>query len=422
LYSSNLLKTKAERWRNRFGRNNMDSDSEILTGALEIAALAYRRQIPNRTLLGPDPDRAVMDPVCAAIERCTAFKAVAGHMLFSGGSGPVLDAPSLATRLFDKGVGWGEDIPGAVAWLLRLLNTRTAPGFFKTAIWGLSIDAEMSLTDSARLMPFAALPDSHMQRRISNWAKPCYDGSAWLSHSYYDVPGAALVRELSSFPYIGTDYAPFAKIAELEQEASDFWTLVEAASVGHPLAIGCWFEWADRDLEFSEWENTINWILPEIPPRVSRSTPVDMRAIQENLGNYAALPANLQSVILRSMKRFALSQCRHQPIDHVLDLALAFEIAVSGEGDHAPPGWKVSVRSTQLIGGTLEKRQANRATISALYDLRNKATHGSELASQSVEKTLQDSSALYITLVKNILSLRQKPDWKSLELEPRASS
>jgi hypothetical protein len=212
------------------------------------------------------------------------------------------------------------------------------------------------------------------------------------------------------------------KLAELEQEARDFWALVEAASVGHPLAIGCWFEWADRDLEFSEWENTINWLLPEIPPHVSRSTPADMQAIQDNLANYAALPANFQSVLLRSMKRFTLSQCRHQPIDRVLDLALAFEIAVSEHGDNAPPSWKVSVRSTQLIGGALERRQANRATIGALYDLRNKATHGSALQSQSVEKTLEDSSALYVALVKNILSLRRKPDWKSLELEPRAST
>jgi hypothetical protein len=62
------------------------------------------------------------------------------------------------------------------------------------------------------------------------------------------------------------------------------------------------------------------------------------------------------------MNRFTLSQCRHQTIDRILDLALAFEIAVSGgDGDSAPPGWKVSVRSAQLIGGALKARQSNRS-------------------------------------------------------------
>ena len=130
------------------------------------------------------------------------------------------------------------------------------------------------------------------------------------------------------------------------------------------------------------------------------------------------------------MNRFTLSQCRHQLIDRILDLALAFEIAVSEEGDNAPPSWKVSVRSTQLIGGTLRERQENRTNIGALYELRNKATHGGELSSKlhlksntkkTVEQVLKDCSGLYVILMRIMLSLRRKPEWRSLELEPRAT-
>jgi hypothetical protein len=307
-------------------QGNIMDDRDILIDALENAARAYREQSPPPSLLS-GPDSTVIDPLSAAIRRCAAFQSVAGHVLFSGGSGPVIDAPALASKLFSGRERWNgerreQDIPSAVDWLLRLLATREAPGIFKAVIWGISIDEEVSLVDSSRLMPFSALPDSYMKGRISERAKPCYNNSVWVSHTYFDVPQAAFLKEVPNFPYIRTDFASFDVIKQLEMEARDFWVLIQAAAVGNPLVIGCWFEYADRELEFAEWENTLGWILPEIPPHVARCTPADLNVIQANLRNYIAFPTNLQSALLRSMKRFVLSQCRHGMIDRVLDLAL----------------------------------------------------------------------------------------------------
>lgn len=336
----------------------------------------------------------------------------------------MVSAPLLASHLFQKGErGFDPNIPEAVEWLLRLLATRDTPGCFKAAIWGLSVDEEVIFPDSFRLIPFASMPNSYLKGRILDRARPCYDGSAWISHTYFDAPRAVLVKEVPSFPYIrALPDDLFRTIAHLEQKARDHLVLIEAASIGHPLAIGCWFEYAHRDLDFLEWQNTITWMLPEIPPRVSQFTPADMNAIQDNLRNYAAFPTKSQSSLLRSMTRFTLSQCRHQMSDRILDLALAFEVAVSEDGQNIPASWKVSVRSAQLIGGTLEKRQENRATISELYALRNKATHGSDLKSKSdktVAQIVQESSNLYVTMMKLLLSFCKQPDWTSIELEPR---
>ncbi len=400
----------------------MCDDKAILTSALQNAARAYREMNPHPTLLGPNPDRSVLEPLSAAIGSCVAYRAVAGHVLFSGGSGPVLDSYSLAVRLFSRGVRFEEDISGAVDWVLRLLTTRKATGLFKAAVWGLSCDQQVTLSKTSRLVPFAALPDSYMKGRILERAKPCYDGSAWMTQNYYDMPLAAFVEEVPNFPYIRTDNASFQLMAELECHAHELWVLIQAASVGHPLAVACWFEYAERDFEFSEWENTFTWLLPEIHPHVERCSPADVVAIQANLANYNALRHKRRATLLRSMERFRLSQCRREAIDRVLDLALAFEIAVSDQGEYIPPGWKVSVRSTQLIGGPLLVRQQNRATISALYELRNQATHGStlktKLTKKSTEQILQENSDLYVTLMKRLLALRLKPDWKSVELEP----
>jgi hypothetical protein len=402
----------------------MHDERAILIGTLENAARTYAEIDPRPTLIGSDPDSSIIDPIATAIESCSAYQAVAGHMVFSGGSGPVLHSHALAVHLFSRGVSWGNDIPGAVDWLLRLLTTREAKGLFKAAIWGLSLDQEVTLIGTSRLMPFAALPDSYMKRRISERAKPCYDGSVWMDQRLYDVPLVAYVEEVPNFPYIGADGACFRMMNELVWQAHALWVLIQAASVGHPLVVACWFEYADRDLEYSEWENTFTWLLPEIPPHVKRCSPADIQGIQANIANYRALSPGRRSTLSRSMERFRQSQCRREAIDRILDLALAFEIAVSDKGDNAALGWKVSVRSTQLIGGPRKERKHNRATISALYSLRNQATHGGTLKAikKPIDEMLQDNSELYVLLMKRLLALRLKPDWKAVELEPTGAT
>ncbi|MDA9488845.1 hypothetical protein XI08_06395 [Bradyrhizobium sp. CCBAU 11361] len=123
------------------------------------------------------------------------------------------------------------------------------------------------------------------------------------------------------------------------------------------------------------------------------------------------------------MERFRLSQSRKQPIDRVLDLALSFEIALSDQGDNAPPSWKVSVRTAQLVGGPVDVRSSNRQAIASLYELRNQATHGGSLkprGGKTVDAILQDSFDLYVSTIGKLLDLGSKPDWKTVELEPLA--
>jgi hypothetical protein len=99
----------------------------------------------------------------------------------------------------------------------------------------------------------------------------------------------------------------------------------------------------------------------------------------------------------------------------------AFEIAVSGSsGSAAPPGWKVSVRAAQLIGGALAERQANRAKVSELYRIRNQVTHGGRVKGpkKTQEDALKESPGIYRSLVRSFLRLGREPDWDALELEP----
>ena len=116
------------------------------------------------------------------------------------------------------------------------------------------------------------------------------------------------------------------------------------------------------------------------------------------------------------MDRYTLSQCRHALIDRVLDLALAFEIAVSQKGDQGAVRWKVSVRTAQLVGETIEQRKSVRHVVGQLYDLRNKATHGSTLAGAEGETVLQ-CTEIYQLLLQKLFQFGHRPDWSSIELE-----
>jgi hypothetical protein len=257
-----------------------ESDRSILIAALEEAALAYRALQPTPSLLGPDAPPETMTALAAEIDRCESYRAIAGKVLFSGGSGPVLASDSLASRLFSKGVRWGNDVPGAADWLIRLMTTRETTGLFKAAIWGLEVGTEVSLSKTTRLMPFAALPDSYMRGRLAERARRCYDGSSWMTQNYFDIPSAAYVEQVDQFPYIRSDNASFLKMNDLIWRVHEFSIVAQAACVGQPLAVASWFEYADRDLEFSEWENTYTWLLPEVHPHVKHAVPADNDVIR----------------------------------------------------------------------------------------------------------------------------------------------
>jgi hypothetical protein len=358
-----------------------------------------------------------------AISECETFKSVAGDMAYTGGSGPILTADLLAGYLFSKGEN--GNTTEAVQWLLRMLETREATGLFKVAVWGLSIDEELTLEDSSQIVSFTALPTSYMKDRILERAKGCYDSSVWLAHNYFDKPGVAFVTKIPNFPYISSDGAPFVKVAELQKKAREFWVFVQAAAVGHPLAIACWFEYEDQSIDFNQWQNSIAWILPEIHPRVAKSTAVSAKAIQASLQSFSALPAEVRKRLLRSMERFELSQCRYAIVDRILELTLAFEIAVSGPSrTEGAISWKVSVRSAQLVGGALAKRKSTRDAVNSLYRLRSRATHGGDLSKSDqaeLEEILSLCRSIYSELISSFLTLNKEPEWESLELEARST-
>jgi hypothetical protein len=403
----------------------MSDDRNNLIGALKATVERWEQWRQDKTLLTQySPDRSVLAPLESAIEQCEAFRAVVGKSLFSGNAGVVLFANRLALPLLHRAITPDEEaLDSAVDWLIRLLNTREARGVHITAVWGLQVDREIKIAQGTSLLPFGSLSDRHMKRRILERAQKLRNGAVFAGNRFFDVPGTAIVKKIADFPYIGSPLESFSKFDEVNDKLKNALLFLEAVASSQPLAAASWFEYEDQDLDINEFENYLNWISTEIEPFVQAHTVVDSSLVKNEATAFGSLPEGWKSDLLRSMERFSQSQRRHQLVDRILDLTIAFEIAVgSGAGDNAPLSWKVAVRSAQLIGGALAKRQRIRQTLSELYKLRSRGTHGGQLKASDRPKQeviYREASVIYRAVLSSFIALGTLPDWQRLELAPR---
>lgn len=405
----------------------MGDDLKILIAALNEALPKWAEWQKGKSLLmSYPPDNSILKPIEEAIRKCDAYCRVEGQSLFSGYSGVVLHANTLAIKLLYRG-DWPRDQPDTVEkaakWMLTVLQTKTANGFFIAPLWGLEVKDRIDLAKGLTLVPLENVPDSYAKKNLFERFHKTWDGSVWISQRYFEAPGGALLIRVENLQYIGAPSPPFEVIEALQFKTKELIEFIQASVTGEPVVTGCWFEYEDSDLDINSAENRVIWLLPEVLPHIKAHAPADPKALRELFGGFESLREELRSRLARSLERFALSQSRQKIADQVLDLALSFEIAVSGgKGDNAPPNWKVGVRSAQLIGGTLNARKETREALTELYKLRNIATHGgtfNEAQKREQRATVAKACAVYRQLITGFIALRDAPDWQTLELEPR---
>jgi hypothetical protein len=402
--------------------NAGSEEQKLLADAVDGALTAYRNKTRAQSLITRDaPDEGVLAPVMAAIEGCEDYQAVVGQSLFAIGTVEPIEARQLAQLTLSR-AEW-KSPSDAVDWLLDVLRTKTATVILKAAIWGISIDVDIRLSESSCLMQFDKLPPSYGKGLIADRKKWQQSPFVWYSDRHFDVPLTAYTVEIVDVPFISDfDFAfAFAQMDEATRSAIEVCRMIEGVCVGHPLPLAYWLEFQDSELNVVSNANFMAWSLPEVYPQIKNVTQLSSNIIAEHYVSFCKLAHDWKADLRRSMDRYTLSQCRHALIDRVLDLALAFEIAVSQKGDNLPVRWKVSVRAAQLIGGTMEERKSVRRAVGQLYELRNKATHGSTLAGAEWEVVFQ-CTKIYQSLLRRLFEFAHRPDWNSIELESPSRS
>jgi hypothetical protein len=384
----------------------MDALKSTLANALALHRAAGRQDY--------DPDDATLAEIKIVIEASAAYRQASGAVAFNGYEDVDLSSSTLSRRLF-----WKADAEGpqdATVWFQHILMTKRASGKLLAAIWGLEVDREVRLTNSARLLPFEHLPESPTKKRAEFSALMDVEDTVWISPWFHSSPNSVLVIDVPDLPFLRARSSRFAEFQSVEIEARKYFALLEALTAAQPIAIGHWFEFDDPRLTIWSEDPSLTWSHAEVPAEIEAAIQVDADEVSDDFERFFELPTGVQSDLLRSLKRFALSQCRRDPIDRVLDLVLAFEIAATKDaGDHLPPSWKVSVRSAQMIGGPLAQRLENRKLLRTLYDMRNAGTHGSSTIGGK-EDIIERAAALYPQFIRSLMRHGGKPDWPAIEL------
>jgi len=169
----------------------------------------------------------------------------------AGIPGVVLHAPALAAPLLYRADRKDLGAPGAADWLIRTLETRYTNGLFAVVIWGLSVDQPVEIANDMTLLPIDRLPDMPMKRRVTERAQKARYGAVWTSQNFLDAPGAAIVRKVVDFPYIGSPENSFGRLAKLESGVQAPLSFLKASAAGQPLVARSWFEYDDPDLDFN---------------------------------------------------------------------------------------------------------------------------------------------------------------------------
>jgi hypothetical protein len=388
---------------------------QMLAEAIDRGAVAYKNKTRGQTILARDgPDEEVLAPIMSAIQSCREYQDVANTNVFALNTVATVSADLLARRALSR-AEW-KSSADAAAWVFRVLGTRKTTIFLKAAVWGISIDEEMGLSQSARLLQFDRLPPTYGKGAIVDRNKWQASRSVWYSDRHFDTPLVAYVQEMRDVPFMAGIELAFERVNAAARSAIEFCRLIEGVCVTHPLPMAYWLEFEDDELDLAFTGSLLTWSLPEVHPRIETVTKLNPTVVFEHYGLYRELSNEWRADLRRSMDRYTLSQCRRELIDRVLDLALAFEIAVSQKGDNLPVRWKVSVRTAQLIGGTVADRKVVRRSVGRLYELRNKATHGSNLVGAESDVVL-DCMKIYPVLLQRLLRFSDRPDWSSIELD-----
>mgnify|MGYP003608658306 CR=1 FL=1 len=301
-----------------------------------------------------------------------------------------------------------------VDWLLKTWRTRKTHGYHIAAIWGLSLPSAIRLNETDTLQPFSEVPDCPFKRTIINRAKRTDSLVPWQSNAEWQEPTAALVRVIPDWVYIQENPIPDAVQWFPTLDDIDFFAML-TIQIGAPIVTGSGSALSDESLDLYSHHHAIYWEHPEVAPIIERVTELDPTLFINQREAFQTLPKKWRQRLLRAAARFSLSQCRQEPVDKVLDLALAYEIVLSSDETNAGISWKLAVRAAQIIGGDIDKRIAIRDQVNAFYGVRSRASHGGDI--KPSEDVVEHAADTFRRLFVRLVELRAEPNWKKIELE-----
>jgi hypothetical protein len=312
----------------------------------------------------------------------------------------------------------------AVAWLEKVLATRSARGIAVYTLWGFKATDRTRLANDVDLVPFDALPPSRQRAALS---EPTFLGTHQRGPGYsFSPPTSALVSSVSIDPYLAD-----ADVEMPVESRADLRDRFEA--IRHCLAISrrgvvmpgpSWFQYEDPDLEAALLGSGTSFGHQEVVPLlVTDEGTVDLQDAAGIVARFLALPDGVRDRARTAMERVHLAFIRSKPADKALELAIALEtLLVESPGENT---FKIALRSALLTSPDPQTRSTNRAMIEAAYRLRSALMHSGKAPSECrvrgqsqrpATEVAANATDIAVNVVRRILTDGGLPDWNLVEL------
>ena len=319
----------------------------------------------------------------------------------------------------------GMSAASALAWLAKLLATKSAPGRAIMAVWGIECDIPIDLGQGVIVVPIDSLPDSSARSWVLRSMDPTVRGMSL--GSLWHAPRCALVtaRTISPLLYRASagDPPPQPDPFKVQNLLNDARLALTLDGPSHPLPAGHWFEFDDPELRLAFHSGGISFEHIEVIP-LGFEPPRQLDAVRSAalVSSFLEMQEAQRSPLRLSLRRLNQALRRPPHGDRALDLAIALEsLLVENAGENT---YKLGLRAALLVGDSLEDKRRIRALITALYGLRSTLVHRGELPKtikvagvrRPAPEVVEDATAVAAQVLTRIVEMKKLPDWHALEL------
>lgn len=309
-------------------------------------------------------------------------------------------------------------IERAHAEMDAFLDASAVTVLYTLGLYGLRVDAPVTLTDRVSLVSTTRLPFSRHSHWVSQESSPFS-----MEHVHGAVlPAATLVFESEEPKFAAIGETAGGHFFEAQRQLHEICLLLNALSgvcsfpATHSAYLGDHVPpgpfagehmgGADRDVVI----------------RAESRFPADGTALLRDLVRaYSAKPDDEKQRLTRALYRLAQGKGRSNPHDRALDVGIALEMLLLNDSPPEQLSLTFRLRGAWLLGKTKEERERAYKTLSRIYTLRSKVAH------EGYAKDLRDSwsddakadAAERDRLAEDIfrrLILGAKPDWRTLVL------
>ena len=210
----------------------------------------------------------------------------------------------------------------AVAWLEKVLSTRSAAGTVVATFWGVTPERPITVLDDVQLMPFELLPASRQKKAL---AEPHWQNPPLLATPpfMWQAPTAALMLTVQIAPYLrGPGAESHSKNAVDHHLLLDDIRLCLATSGPTTIIPGPgWFQYTDPDLEAALLASGTHFRHQEVTPLVLEESGLfDSDRAVKLLREFVKLEPGVRNRVRTSMERLNQALVRRSPADRALEL------------------------------------------------------------------------------------------------------